>query len=367
MKTIVTANKASKREPKPIRDFTKKEDWGRFLLTNRTALMVFLLIAVIVTFASLSVAGVTTGAYNADYLAFSSINLVPMGMLALGQLLVIVSGAGGIDLSVGSIVSLAGMLFGFMYGMWGWPLGLSIVLTILFGALCGLFNGVLVAYAGYPPLIVTLATYYGLWSIALTINDQKPISTEPIQGMYKYSQSVELPSWLGGHELPLIPLGIFLFLIPTIVIVWFLLAKSTYGKSLYAVGTNDVAASWAGINVARTRAAAYVVSGTIAGVVAIVIVSQFASARPDSGVSGNGLALPAITIAVLGGVAITGGIGKVLGVVLAAMVITWLNAGILLTFEGNLAGQIQLLALGLLLIGSSLLNSYTNRRFSSGQ
>jgi ribose transport system permease protein/erythritol transport system permease protein len=78
------------------------------------------------------------------------------------------------------------------------------------------------------------------------------------------------------------------------------------------------------------------------------------------------MALPAITIAVLGGVAITGGIGSTLGVMLAAMVVTWLNAGILLAFEGNLSGQIQLLALGLLLIGSALLNGFTNRRYSGG-
>lgn len=342
-------------------------DFRRLVLTNRTILMVVLLVAVLVTFVSLSAAGVTNGDYNADYLAFSAINLVPLGMLALAQLLVIVSGAGGIDLSVGSIVTLAGMIFGFMYGLWGWPLFLSLLLTVAFGAFCGLINGLLVAYAGYPPLIVTLATYYAMWSIALTINDQKPISTAPIQEMYQYSRNIELPVWLGGQSLPLIPLGIFLFLLPTILIVWLLVAKTTYGRRLYAIGTNDLAASWAGINVARTRAAAYVASGTISGLVAIVTVSQFASARPDSGVSGNGMALPAITIAVLGGVAITGGVGTVLGVILAAMVVTWLNAGILLTFEGNLSGQIQLLALGVLLVGSALLNAFTNRRFAGSR
>lgn len=342
----------------------RRTDWARLVLTNRVILMVVLLVVVIVSFSSLSAAGIIDGDYNADYLAFSAVNLVPLGMLALAQTLVIVSGAGGIDLSVGSIVTLAGMLFGFMYGVWSWPLAVALVLTVLFGALCGLVNGLLVAYAGYPPLIVTLATYYALWSIALTINEQKPISTPPIQQMYEYSRNVELPAWLGGQSLPLIPLGIFMFLIPTIIIVWMLVAKTTYGARLYAIGTNDVAASWAAIDVARTRAAAYVASGTISGLVAIVTVSQFASARPDSGVSGNGMALPAITIAVLGGVAITGGIGTVLGVILAAMVIIWLNAGILLAFEGNLSGQIQLLALGILLVGSALLNGFTNRRYA---
>lgn len=348
-------------------NLARARNWRQLLLTDRTVLMLALLVVVVVTFTVMSATGAISGEYNADYLAFATINLVPMGMLALAQLLVIVSGAGGIDLSVGSVVTLAGMLFGFMFGVWGWPLWLSLILTVLFGSLCGLVNGVLVAYAGFPPLIVTLATYYALWSIALTINDQKPISTPPIQGMYEYSRNIELPAWLGGQTLPLIPLGVFLFLIPTVVVVWLVVSKTTYGRRLFAIGTNDVAARWAGINVARTRAAAYVGSGTIAGLVAIVTVSQFASARPDSGVSGNGMALPAITIAVLGGVAITGGIGSVFGVIVAALVVTWLNAGILLTFEGNLSGQIQLLALGTLLIGSALLNGYTSRRFAGAR
>ena len=136
-----------------------RNDWKRLVLTNRAVLMVILLILVIASFSVLSGAGMLAGDYNADYLAYAAINLVPMGMLALAQLLVIVSGAGGIDLSVGSVVTLAGMLFGFMYGEWNWPLPVALVLTVLFGSLCGLINGVLVAYAGYPPLIVTLATY----------------------------------------------------------------------------------------------------------------------------------------------------------------------------------------------------------------
>jgi ribose transport system permease protein/erythritol transport system permease protein len=108
---------------------------------------------------------------------------------------------------------------------------------------------------------------------------------------------------------------------------------------------------------------AYVISGLISALVAIVTVAQFASARPDAGVSGNGMALPAITIAVLGGVAITGGIGRVSGILLATLLVVWLNAGILLAFAGNEGTQFQLLALGVLLIGASLLNNLTRKKF----
>ena len=105
----------------------------------------------------------------------------------------------------------------------------------------------------------------------------------------------------------------------------------------------------------------------ISGLVAVVTVAQFASARPDAGVSGSGMALPAITIAVLGGVAITGSIGRVSGVVLATLLIVWLNAGILLAFVGNEGSQYQLLALGTVLIFAALLNGITNRRYGGSR
>lgn len=340
----------------------KKSPVLRLLLTNRTILLAVLLVVMLATMFTLDAAGALSGKYNPDYLASSLINLVPLAMLALAQLLVIVSGGGGIDLSLGSIVSLTSMVFGFMYGLWEWPLVVAIVLAVVFGAVCGAVNGFLIAWIGFPPLIATLATYYAFWSLALVINNQKPISTPPIQGMYSLSAAFEIP--FVGRFLPLVPLGVVIFLLPTILVVWYLTEKTTFGRRLYAVGTNDVAAAWSGVNVRRTRASVYILAGAIAGLVAVVTVSQFASSRPDAGNSGNGMALPAITMAVLGGVAITGGIGRVLGVVLAALLIVWLNAGILLTFAGNTGSQIQLFALGAILVGAALLNGVTTRRLS---
>ena len=107
-------------------------------------------------------------------------------------------------------------------------------------------------------------------------------------------------------------------------------------------------------------------SGLLSGIVAVVTVAQFASARPDAGSVGNGMALPAITIAVLGGVAITGGVGRVAGVILAALLVVWLNAGILLAFEGSDGSQFQLFALGGLLILSALLNAYSTGGAGAG-
>ncbi len=356
----------------PPPDVPSSEDRGTrlpkavvLLLTNRTVLLIALLVVLLVVMFSLDAAGMLRGNYNSDYLAAALINLVPLTMLALAELLVIVSGRGGIDLSLGSIVSLTSMVFGFMYGLWDWPLLLSILLAVVFGALCGAVNGALVAFIGFPPLIATLATYYAFWSLALVINDQQPISSPPIQELYDLSATFEIP--LIGAYLPLIPLGVVLFLIPTVVVVWYLSDKTTFGRRLYGIGTNDVAAAWSGVNVRSTRFITYTIAGAIAGLVAVVTVSQFASARPDAGTSGNGMALPAITIAVLGGVAITGGVGRVLGVVLAALLIVWLNAGILLAFAGNTGSQLQLFALGAILVGAALLNGITTRRFSGSR
>ena len=271
----------------------------RALLTQRIVLLAVLIVVVVVWFTIMGANDYLTGDYDSDYLAASLINAVPLAMLGFAELLVILSGRGGIDLSVGAMVSLSGMIFGFAYGQWGWPLWLAILLTILAGGVLGAVNGFLVAYIGFPALIATLATFYTYKSLAVVINNQLPISTKPIQDLFDgTAKSVELPVIGGG--LPDIPLGVFLFLIPTMVIIWLLLARTTYGRRVYAVGTNDVAARWSAIDVAASRAKAYVLSGLISGLVAVVTVGQFASARPDAGVSGNGMALPAITIAVLG-------------------------------------------------------------------
>ena len=334
----------------------------RALLTQRIVLLAVLVVAVVVYFILLGTNGYLTANYDFDYMSAALINAVPLALLGFAELIVILSGRGGIDLSVGAIVSLAGMIFGFAYGQWGWPLWLAIVITMVVGAALGLVNGILVAYIGFPALIATLATYYTYKSLAVVINNQRPISTRPIQNLYdSTARSVELP--LIGSWIPNVPKGIFLFLLPTLVVVWLLLAHTTYGRRAYAIGTNDVAARWSAIGVRPTRAAAYTLSGAISGLVAVVTVGQFASARPDAGVSGNGMALPAITIAVLGGVAITGGIGRVSGIVLATLLIVWMNAGIRLAFEGNAGPQNQLLALGVLLVFAALLNGFALRRY----
>ncbi|WP_072314845.1 ABC transporter permease [Agrococcus sp. Marseille-P2731] len=329
-------------------------------LKDRAALLLVLLIALVVAMTILDLVGQTSGAFNSDYLASTLIAYVPLALLAIAQLFVITSGRGGIDLSVGSMVSLSGIAFAMLFQHAGLPLPVAMLLAVLFGAVLGAVNGVLSAYLGFPPLIATLATFYGYRSIALVVSEQRPISGPEISAFYDAAKAVELP--LIGGSLPLVPLGVFTFLLPVAVVAWFVLNRTAYGRALYAIGTNDLAAQWAGIDTRRTRMMAFVAAGAISGLVGVYTVAQFASARPDAGTSGSGMALPAITIAVLGGVAITGGIGKLGGVLLAALLIVWLNASILLVVPGNDGAQAQSLALGLVLLGAALFGQVSLKR-----
>lgn len=328
---------------------------ARALLEDRVALLVVLLVVLLGWFFALSAGGYLVAPYDLSYMASALESMVPLAILGLAQLLVIVSGRGGIDLSVGAMVSLVGMVFGFAYGMWEWSFLPALLLALAAGVVLGAVNGFLVAYLRVPALIATLATYYAYSSLALISNDNAPISNKPLQDLNSITHAVQL----GGLA---VPRQVFTFLLPVAVLAWLLVNRAPYGRRLYAVGTNEVAARYASLDVARVRFGAYALSGLLSAVVAVITAAQFASARPDAGTVGNGMALPAITIAVLGGVAISGGVGRVGGVLVAALLIVWLNAGILLYFEGSQGSQYQLFALGAVLLVSALFNALVLRR-----
>ncbi|ALG12912.1 ABC transporter permease [Kibdelosporangium phytohabitans] len=321
------------------------------LVTDRVLLLVALLVVLVVWMSLLGANGYLVAPYDVDYLLSSLESVVPLCLLGVAELLVIVSGRGGIDLSVGAMVSLVGMAFGFMVGDWHWPVWIAIIGAVLAGAVLGAVNGFLVAWLGVPALIATLATYYAFSSLALVSNDNAPISTQPVQDLHSLTSTV-------GQ----VPTQVFTFLLPCVVLAWLLANRTNYGRRLYAIGTNEAAARFAGLPVVKIRFRAYVLSGALSAVVAVITVAQFASARPDAGTVGNGMALPAITIAILGGTAITGGIGRIGGVVIASLFVVWLNAGILLAFEDSRGSQYQLLALGAVLVASALLNRATLTR-----
>jgi ribose/xylose/arabinose/galactoside ABC-type transport system permease subunit len=309
----------------------------RVLLVERWVLLLILLAGLIAF----------DGRYVADFLTYDNLAgstafAVEVGILALAQLIVIVTGRGAIDLSVGSAVSLASVFFGELVTKFDLSLWPAVILTILFGLFLGSVNGFFVAVAGLPALIVTLATLFAYSSLALVITNTVPISDVP-------PRLFDLALYWHG-----IPRQTLLVYLPVIALVWLLLRFTVYGRHLYGLGTNALAARFAAGPVVLARFAAFAISGMLAGIVALVTSARFASARPDAGV---GLELQSITIAVLGG----GGDTPPPGVP-PTLLITLVNNGM------NLAGTDpiwQQAALGGILIGSALLNSFAGRRYGA--
>jgi ribose/xylose/arabinose/galactoside ABC-type transport system permease subunit len=268
-----------------------------------------------------------------------------IALIALGQVLVIVAGGGGIDLSVGSILSLAGVLFAVMFTQWGIPLPIAALLAIVVGAALGAFNGVLVTWVGISPIIATLGTLYLFGSLAVVITDGVPLAGFP-----------DSFGFIGQRTLAGVPSQVLLVLLPIALLLMWMVARTVLGRSIYLVGVNETAARLTGIGVWRTRITVYAISGALAGVGGVVTASWLMSARPDAGV---GYELQAITVAVLGGTNIMGGEGTLGGALLAVLVVTMVGQGL------QLAGvdpTWQLGILGVLLLVAVTLNEFVLRR-----
>jgi ribose/xylose/arabinose/galactoside ABC-type transport system permease subunit len=312
----------------------------RLVMVERPVLLLVALVVVLVYF------GQYQGYLTLSFLGEQTAISLEIGLLALGQLIVILTGRGAIDLSAGAMVSMSSMVFGFTAGAWHWPFAVAALATLAAGWLMGAMNGYLAAYIGFPAIIVTLATWYIWRSVALVVNDTKPFSAE------LPPQIDDLVQTVGGVRLHLL-----VVFVPVVVLVWVLLNRTTYGRRVYGVGTNETAAHFARLRVAPTRFHAFALSGLLAGIAAITVTAFYHSARPDAG---DPMVLRAITVAVLGGVAISGGLGKVSGVLLATLLVAFLNGGLTLLGVGS---RYQFAALGLLLVGSALLNVWSQRRF----
>ena len=299
---------------------------------------------------------------------------VIISILAIGETIVILSGGGGIDLSVGSMLSLSGMMIGVINIMWGVNIWIAVAGALAVGLVLGAINGLFVSVARIPPLIVTLATFYGYAAIALQITNTRPLpdATQPNlpQSFPSAFTTIDIGNvqdlgWL--HWLPTIsgqgiPFQVLFIYLPVALLTAFVLRRTVAGRYLYGVGTNALAARFSAIGVWKVRFWAYVAAGGLAAVAAVVQTALSASATPDVGAPMN---LQAITIAVLGGVSIVGGEGGILGIVLATLIVIFLYNGLGLQLGDN-AGIWQPFALGVLLIGSVLFNEYVRRRLSVG-
>ena len=255
------------------------------------------------------------GLINDNFLSGSNLaNLVRqssiIAIIAVGMSLAILTG--GIDLSVGPVMALSGTL---MAGMMvaGLPPSLAIVLGLLVGAAFGAFNGVFVAFAGMPPIIVTLATMGIARGLGLIYTGGYPISGLP-EGFAFFGRGS-----VAGIETPI------LIMIAVYAVGYVLLSHTSTGRYLFAIGGNEEATRLSGIRVSRYKLLVYTLSGTTAAIAGLILTSRLMSGQPNAGV---GFELDAIAAVVLGGAAITGGRGMILGTLVGAMLLGVLNNGL---------------------------------------
>jgi ribose transport system permease protein len=228
------------------------------------------------------------------------------GIFSIGVGVVIITG--GIDLSVGSLFALFGVLLSFMLMRWGWPWPLAIGAILLIAVILGIFHGFLVTKIHLQSFIVTLCGLLFYRGLARYIAEDQTLG-------FGYCTGFEMLQKLTTGQIMGVPMP-FVLLIIISFIMWVVLHRSVYGRYLFAVGRNEEAARFSGINTSLIIASSYVVSALMAGLGAILLAFYTNSISPSS--HGNFYELYAIAAAVLGGCSLRGGEGSVIGIVIGA-------------------------------------------------
>jgi rhamnose transport system permease protein len=268
--------------------------------------------------------------------------MAEVGLVALPMTFIIITG--GIDLSVGSILGLCAIVLGVLWHNLGLPLEVAIGVTLLIGALAGAVNGWFITRVGVPPLIMTLATLALYRGLAEGISQARSVRG--------------YPDWffrLGQGEVLGVPTQLWLLLV-AIVLAAIVLAYTAFGRGLYAIGHNEVAARFSGIPVDRYKLAIYTLSGFMAGLAGYIFVSRVSTTRSDMG---TGLELDVIAAVVLGGTSIFGGTGSIAGTVLGVILIQLLKNGLALT---GVKGDSTIVVIGAVLILSILITNVIQQR-----
>jgi rhamnose transport system permease protein len=308
----------------------------RRLAAHEAVLLVILVAAVIV------LATQTDRFFTLDNLLNQGMLMTEVGLIAMPMTFVIVTG--GIDLSVGSALGMCAILLGYAWHNWGFPLPLAIAFALVAGAAGGFVNGWFITRLRVPPLIMTIATlalYRGL-----------------AEGISQAHSVRGYPAWffgLGQGALLGVPSQLWI-LLAAIVVFGVVLARTTFGRALYAIGHNETAARFSGVPVDRIKLAIYTASGFMAGLAAWIFVSRVSTTRSDMG---TGVELDVIAAVVLGGTSIFGGVGTIAGTVLGLVLIQLLKDGLALT---GVKGDATIMVIGTVLIASVLVTSLAERR-----
>lgn len=228
------------------------------------------------------------------------------GVFSIGLGIIIITG--GIDLSVGSVFALLGVLLSMMLMEWRWPAGLAVVVVIGIGMGLGALHGLLITKVRLQPFIVTLCGLLFYRGLA------RFIANDETKG-YGSAAGFEWLRQLATGDVLGVPTP-FILLVIVSVVMWVVLHRSVYGRYLFAVGRNETAARYSGINSSRIIASAYIIAGLLVGISAIVFAFYTNSISPSS--HGNFFELYGIAAAVLGGCSLRGGEGSIIGILIGA-------------------------------------------------
>jgi len=307
-----------------------------WLLRHETMLAAILVVALIIL-------GVLNNRFlTLDTLLNQGRLTTEVGLIALPMTFIIITG--GIDLSVGSIVGLCAIMLGYSWKSFGFPLPLAICFSLVVGAAAGFLNGLVITRVKVPPLIMTIATlalYRGL-----------------AEGISQAHSVRGYPEWfyfVGQSDLFGVPAQLWLLLI-AIIATGIALDRTTFGRTLYAIGNNETAARFSGLPVDGVKLIIYTLSGLMAGLSACVLVSRVTTTRSDMG---SGYELDVIAAVVLGGTSIFGGLGTIWGTIVGLAMIQLLMNGLALT---GVKGDATIVVIGAVLILSTLVAGSLQRR-----
>lgn len=257
---------------------------------------------------------------SADFFTFSNLisilySTVVIGLLAVGTTFVIITG--GIDLSIGTGMSLCAVMAGTFIVNWGIPVVAGVLLAVGFGALIGFVNGLSVALLRIPPFIATLAMMLVAEGLALVISHTTPIYFDKHPG---YS-TLSIGNLIPGVTFP----NAVFILILTAVIAALVLNKTVLGRYAFAIGSNADATVLSGINVRKWQIIIYAFAGLFTGLAGVMVSARLGSAQPALG---SGYELQAIAAVVIGGTSLLGGKGSILGTIIGALIMSVLNNGL---------------------------------------
>lgn len=272
-------------------------------------------------------------------------DLSQVGILAIGESLVILTG--GIDLSVGALAGLAGILAAWFNVSQGLPAPVAILFTLVICAAVGTWHGTMVTRLNVPPFVITLVTYTTAQGLSLAITSGTPINgIDPLFSNLSsfYIQQIPVPA---------------LFFAGAALIAWFALERTYIGRQIYAVGGNREAARLAGIPIRRRITSTYIASALLAGIVGMLVIGRMNVADPSVG---PGWELTAIAAAVVGGVSLFGGEGRILGVAAGAILLEFIANGLLALHVSPYYQQVvQGVVLGVAILLDRLRASYFGR------